>query len=520
MTASSIQQKDAVSECIGEFGRWQLLITFLLSLFNFPCTFHIFAPTFEAAVPGYHCAVPKGSSLTLDQWRNISTVYKQQQDGKLVADGCNVQNLDYSLSYDELSHLEPNGTRPCTDWIYDTAQFGDTIVSEWNLVCERSQLSNIAEMMFLLGVALGGFACGLLSDRFGRKKTLMFSLLAQIILGTAIAFTPWFSLYLGLRAVLGFFSVSVVFSGFVLCMEVVGGKWQTISGVSYLFPLPLGYITISGIAYFVRGWRHLQLAITLPAVAFLPLWWVFPESPRWLLTMCRTEKVMAVLHDAAKFNGKELPGNADKIIKQSMARSGESPPKVGVLDLFRTAYMRRISLLLYVVWFSVYLVYYGLVLNLSNLGGDVYINSIISGAVEFPAIAVSIVFLLKMGRRWPLSLTTMGAGIACLATILTSGDDWLRLALAMVGRLCISSSNVVMPVFTAELFPTSMRNLGVGASNAPAGVALILVPYLWNMAGMNENMPMAVLGMCGVLGGAAILLLPETGGLVEEMAQS
>ena len=39
-----------------------------------------------------------------------------------------------------------------------------------------------------------------------------------------------------------------------------------------------------------------------------------------------------------------------------------------------------------------------------------------AGAVEFPAIAVSILFLLKMGRRWPLSLTTAGAGLACLMT--------------------------------------------------------------------------------------------------------
>lgn len=51
----------------------------------------------------------------------------------------------------------------------------------------------------------------------------------------------------------------------------------------------------------------------------------------------------------------------------------------------------------------------------------------------------------------------------------------------MVGKFCISSSNVVMPVFTAELFPTTMRNLGVGSSNVPAGVALMLVPYLWNL---------------------------------------
>jgi hypothetical protein len=36
-------------------------------------------------------------------------------------------------------------------------------------------------------------------------------------------------------------------------------------------------------------------------------------------------------------------------------------------------------LVLYVIWFSVYLVYYGLVLNLGNIGGDIYLNTVLSG---------------------------------------------------------------------------------------------------------------------------------------------
>jgi OCT family organic cation transporter-like MFS transporter 4/5 len=56
-------------------------------------------------------------------------------------------------------------------------------------------------------------------------------------------------------------------------MELVGGNWRTISGVSYLFPVPLSYISIACIAYFVRGWSQLQLAITLPSVLLFGLWW-------------------------------------------------------------------------------------------------------------------------------------------------------------------------------------------------------------------------------------------------------
>jgi len=45
----------------------------------------------------------------------------------------------------------------------------------------------------------------------------MLSLFVQIVCGTVIAFNPWFEFYLVLRFFLGFVSVSIVFSAFVLC---------------------------------------------------------------------------------------------------------------------------------------------------------------------------------------------------------------------------------------------------------------------------------------------------------------
>jgi len=72
---------------------------------------------------------------------------------------------------------------------------------------------------------------------------------------------------------LPFYSLFNSYTLSVAGMELVGGKWRTISGVSYLFPVPLSYIMIAGIAYFVRGWSQLQLAITLPSVLLFGLWW-------------------------------------------------------------------------------------------------------------------------------------------------------------------------------------------------------------------------------------------------------
>lgn len=53
------------------------------------------------------------------------------------------------------------------------------------------------------------------------------------------------------------------------------------------------------------------------------------------------------------------------------------------------------------------------------------------------------------------------------------------------GKFTISAGNTIMPVYTAELYPTSIRNAGVGACNVAAGLALILTPYLDILVGAN-----------------------------------
>ncbi|XP_066252580.1 organic cation transporter protein-like isoform X3 [Euwallacea similis] len=487
-SSSEEEEEDIVSNAIGEFGRWQLLLTFLLSLVNIPCTWHIFVPTFHARHRDYVCLEPLGCPSADSCW-----VSEQIVNG---------------------SCIDSNSTRfKCRNWEFKGN--GSTIISEFDLVCDRKTLINLAEMVFLAGVAVGGLVSGIISDKYGRKKTLLTSIFVQCTLGTIIAFAPWFELYLVLRCLLGFFSVSVVFSGFVLAIELVGGHWRTITGISYLFPVSLGYCTISGIAYFLDDWRHLQLALSLPSALFLFTWFVLPESPRWLLALGRTKEVIEILERAAKFNKKELPTNLDKTLVPVLRVDQEENKNVGVQDLFKTAAMRTKTMILFLIWFGVYLVYYGLVLNLSNIGGDLYINSVLTGIVEVPAVALSILILIKGGRRWPLALTMIVsgifAGLAIPVSWISNDLQWLITTFMMTSKFCISSSNAVMPVYTAELYPTIIRNIGVGAANVPAGIALMLVPYLWMLIEIHKALPLLVITIFGIVGGASVLLLPETG---------
>ena len=89
-----------------------------------------------------------------------------------------------------------------------------------------------------------------------------------------------------------------------------------------------------------------------------------------------------------------------------------------ILDLLRTPNLRYRTLNFYYNWFVNSFVYYGLSLNSGNLGGDLFVNIFIGGAVEIPAYALSTVALLKTGRRLPLCVSMVVGGVACLCTMI------------------------------------------------------------------------------------------------------
>lgn len=81
-----------------------------------------------------------------------------------------------------------------------------------------------------------------------------------------------FSVHLALRGLLGLVSVSVTYAGLILAIEFVDGKWRTIAGMYNLFPLPISYMIISGIAYLTQDFRLLQLCIAIPGIFLCFLW--------------------------------------------------------------------------------------------------------------------------------------------------------------------------------------------------------------------------------------------------------
>ncbi|GAB0094988.1 organic cation transporter protein [Sergentomyia squamirostris] len=492
---------DVISDLTGHFGRWQLMWTFLLSLFQFPSTFHLFSFVFEGASKDFWCAAPEHlKTIPLNIWRNIT----QPKDGCTIVD-FNFAKVSAENFTEILSSVENYTLTECRSFEYDMDLIGKTVISEWQLVCGRVSMVSVVEMCFLAGAAVGSVCSGWISDQFGRRTTLMSFATIQCCIGILLAFASSLPTFMVLRFISGVASMAVLVVSFVLVVELVSGKYRTIIGILNLLPLSIAYMIIAGIAYVARDWRTIQLIGSIPCFLLLLMWINVPESPRWLLARGRMDELKEMIKRIAVRNKITLPDNYEKLLI--------SPPDVdctvSILDLFRGKF-RRTTLLMTVIWFSLVLLYFGITLHMNNLGGNIYTNTIIAGAVEGIAILCSIVVVLKLGIRINLVIYMLVAGLACLmVNFVPDGNLWMIITLVMIGKCTIGATNAIIQTFTAYQYPTMLRNLGVGAGNFAAGVALIVVPYLWLMEHIQAMLPMTIMGGFGIIGAIALMLLDD-----------
>ncbi|XP_062565328.1 organic cation transporter protein [Armigeres subalbatus] len=500
------EDSDIITEYIGHYGLWQFYWTFLLCLFQIPTTFHIFCLVFQAANRDFWCARPAHlRSIPLELWRNLT----QPNGGQCSHVNAPYQQLsvhnftDYFASVN-VSSLEQVS---CRGYEFDSRIFGQTVITEFGLVCDRAQMMSIVEMCFLAGAALGAVGSGWISDQFGRRHTLMCFALIQAVTGFLLGFVTSLELYMAIRVIIGFASMSVAVVSFVLVVELVSGKYRTIIGILNILPVAISYVIAAAIAFFTREWRLMQFVITAPGACLLLVWYWCPESPRWLLAKGRIEELKAIIDQAARVNGFKLPQGYEKTLQVSETET--SGDVVSVFDLFRMKFLRT-TLLMLIVWFGIVLIYFGITLHLSNLGGDIYLNTVLAGSVESIAICLSIVVVLKLGLRVNLFIYMVVAGLSCiLMNFIPDGNLWVIITLAMVVKCSVGACNAIIPTFTAYQYPTTMRNLGVGAGNFAAGVALIIVPYLWLLEHVDQYLPITVMGVCSIIGGLSLMALKD-----------
>ncbi|XP_059554317.1 solute carrier family 22 member 4 isoform X1 [Myotis daubentonii] len=511
---------DEVTSFLGEWGLFQRLIFFLLSASIIPNGFNGMSIVFLAGTPEHRCRVPDSANLS-SAWRNHSAPLRLQ-DGRQVPHNCRRYRLAAIANFSALGlepgrdvDLEQLEQEDCLDgWEFSQDVYLSTIVTEWNLVCKEDWKTPLTTSLFFVGVLLGSFFSGQLSDRFGRKSILFATMAVQTAFSFLQIFSTNWEMFTVLFVIVGMGQISNYVVAFILGTEILGKSVRIIFstlGVCTFFAV--GYMLLPLFAHFIRDWRMLLLALTVPGLLCVPLWWFIPESPRWLISQRRFREAEEIIQKAAKMNNVAVPAVIFDPVELQELRPLKQE-KVFILDLFRTRNIATITIMFILLWMLTSVGYFALSLNSPNLHGDAYLNCFLSALIEVPAYITAWLLLRTLPRRYIIAgVLFFGGGVLLLIQLVPADYNFVSIGLVMLGKFGVTSAFSMLYVFTAELYPTMVRNMAVGITSMASRVGSIIAPYFVYLGAYNKVLPYILMGSLTILIGIITLFFPESLGM-------
>lgn len=424
-------------------------------------------------------------------------------------------SLDSCLRYDGPAYQ--NVTIPCESWVYDNTYYQSSRGIEWDFVCNRRWRGAIAQSSYMFGVFLGAVTLGGLADKIGRKTVFCWSAILQLMLGIGVAFIPEYFSFLFIRFLYGIFgSAGSYITGFVLTMELVGPSKRTLCGILFQVAFAGGLMMDAGWAALIKDRMWLQICYGLHGLLLFGHWWLMDESPRWLWANGKVVESVKIVERAARINGRGIPLDTAHYIAKgkqlASKKASTNEKKAGALDLFKTKNLRLRSLNLCLCWFANSLVYYGLSLSTGKLQGNPFLIMAIMGLVEMPSYTATILLLDRLGRRPLISFMMLSGGVCCITGAYLESGTTAATAVIMLGKFFISGSFAIIYNYSAELFPTVVRNTGLGIGSMCARLSGTLTPLITLLDSFDPTLPAVIFAVIALLSGFLTLLLPETMG--------
>ncbi|KAM6188577.1 LOW QUALITY PROTEIN: solute carrier family 22 member 6-like [Sarcoramphus papa] len=559
---------------LGGMGRFQVTYIAALAVPLLMLASHNLLQNFTAGVPDHHCRprptvngstgdIPLLVSIPSDGHR------RPQRCRRYVEPQWHLLEVNGTVN----GTAEGAATEPCRDgWTYRDGAFAHTIVSEWDLVCESKTLRQVAQSIYMAGILLGSGLFGILSDKFGRRALLSWCYLQLGVTGAGTAAAPTFGLYVLGRFLAGLAMAGVSLNSASLCMEWIPTEARAVVGTINGYCYTLGQFVLAAVAFGLPRWRWLQLVVSLPFFLFFLYSWLFVESARWQVISGRPDLALEGLRKVARVNGRKEEG--DKLSEEALrALVRREPPLPGgsLAALLRTPGMRTVSCGVSFVWqvglvwgqkppfwgqnppfgakphlwggqtppfwganppllgprpatpggfcgtvgfggrFSTSFAYYGLAMDLQGFGVDVYLSQLVFGAVDIPAKLASVLAISCVGRRVAQGGSLALAGICILANIGVPTElQMLRMAFAVIGKGSLAASFNCAYIFTGELFPTVIRQTGMGLGGTMARVGGMVAPLVRMAADVTPVLPLVIYGAAPIISAIATCFLPET----------
>ncbi|XP_075534889.1 solute carrier family 22 member 7-like [Dermacentor variabilis] len=402
----------------------------------------------------YRCKVPappphyNGSAL---EWRSL--LIPKEAHGEL--------SICHRYEYLE----EPNGstpnTIPCGEWLYDDDDepARTSIVSDWDLVCERRILVSVMIAVDVAGSLLITVIGGSLADTIGRLPVLLACAVVLIISTIAGCLSGSFVTFVAVKI---FSSGSVTALVNITVTSVFEITTHNNRPLHVIFAATLGllfsdmwYATVTTVKL---GWM-LKLAVFIfPTVLTLPAFCVVFESLRWLIARVRFKEAEVVMMSAAAINRFPIHFTAltlDKA-KTAMVRNAMRLPSIDH-DMLSGYSMRRRALLLSLSYFS--MTFSAFIPSFATRNRNEPWYTLGSFSVDLLGYAMMHLLITRVSIVTVMNVWFSVLGLLeCLLSVVVGGGAGVMIqALVMIATAVFYSGSILCFVYTLELFPTAIR---------------------------------------------------------------
>lgn len=406
----------------------------------------------------------------------------------------------------------------CNSWVYDQSQYASSLISSFDMVCDNKFLRSHMMVCHYLGLFVGSLTCAILCDTVGRRHVLTVSLVGMFLPNLIRSWVDNVPLVGFLIFANGYFSMILYATAYILATELVGPSKRVLVNFLFYLVFCVGAYVLLLFAYLIRDWRYLGWATSVPVGISLFILFFIKESPRWLIATGKMEKAKTILQDIAKDN------NVNFDIDLNSFKPKEETTSISCFTCFKQFIKSKVLLvrlgILCFNWFAISMTYFGITMKVGNLGGDVYINYLVSNSAEVLGLFICLAVAERHGRRHIFSISMIICGICCLCTIFTSlyadaSLHWITIGLTMIGKLSITVSYFHIYLMVSETFPTVLRSFALGTCSSSGRVGAMVSAYVGDLGVLLDtkfgvSLPLMIFGAFGLSAGVLSFFLPET----------
>ena len=361
-----------------------------------------------------------------------------------------------------------------------------TLIKEWGLP-RAAFINALASGPF--GMMIGGLLGGVMGDRLGRRTALLASVITFGLLTIAIAFVETPGTLLILRFLSGVGLGGAMPNAATLASEYVPRRQRPSAVTFTIVCIPLGGFVAAELAARIiptYGWKNLFIiGGAIPLVLAAILWFVLPESPRF---MAQRKELWPELTRLLRRIGHNVP---DDVTYVETATPGVPAKRASIGDLFASSYLRDTSGLWGSFFFCLMVNYVAIQLVPAMLSGAGFDQPSASRGLTMVNIGgvvgavMGALIIQRLGSR--VTMLGMSAIAVVCSLVMTQiplnpMDTFSLMAMFLITGGLLNAVQTTMYALAAHVYPTEIRSTGVGAAVAFGRVGNVLAVYVGNYA--------------------------------------